>query len=215
MKKTALIKAGRSRLAITTIVAALTGPAMAVTPTSARASIPIEIAQLQKTAKQLAQEVDLSSGSGRKISAKIKKSLRFQNSSNHIALVPVVIRYEGLKNRFCRLIIQKNEASKFIDAPAEASSDNCVDIAHVIYADLNRDGYPDAMLRTVVPSNRYGTNIVLPQVYISDSQGEYCYGGPASRALQSDWDGFAQSALAILDAESTRLGLDLMQCTPR
>lgn len=111
-------------------------------------------------------------------------------------------------------MLQKNKISKFIAAPSETSSDNCKGIARVIYADLNRDGHPDVVLETVVPSNRYATNIALPQIYISDSQGEYCYAGLASKALDSSWDGRAQSVRGVLDAEATRLGLDLMQCKP-
>lgn len=88
-------------------------------------------------------------------------------------------------------------------------------IARAIYADLNRDGYSDTLFEAVAPSSRYPINIVLPQAYISDSQGEYCYARLASNSLHSSWDSRAQSGMAILDAESTRPDLDLMQCTSR
>lgn len=130
-------------------------------------------------------------------------------------MASVVVRYAGLANHFCRLMVQTNQASNFVTAPIETSADNCKDIERVVYADLNKDGYPDVLLRTVVPSNRYATDIVLPQIYISTKQGEYCYAGLASGALESNWDGKPGSAVSILNAEAARLGLDLMQCTPR
>lgn len=208
-----LIKAGLARLAISIIFMALTGPTTAGALSTHAGTT--EIIHLQKTASQLAQKADLSIGTRGAIDTEIKKIWHFEKASDYILLAPVVIRYEGLKNRFCRLMVQKNQNSKFVSAPAEASSDNCKGIARVIYADINRVGYPDAVLKAVVPSNRYAANIVLPQVYISDSQGDYCYAGLASKALESEWDGRAQSAMATLDAEATRLGIDLMKCTSR
>lgn len=208
-----LSKARPARLVISIIVMALTGPATAGVPSKHASTT--EIIHLQKAASQLAQRADLSVGTGGAIGVEIKNIWRSEKANDYIVLAPVVIRYAGLKNRFCRLIVQKSQTSKFVAVPAETSSDNCMGIANVIYADINRDGYPDALLKTVVPSNRYAANVVLSQVYLSDSQGDYCYAGLASKAPESDWDGRAQSAMATLDAEATRLGIDLMQCTSR
>lgn len=212
MKTITLSKAGVARLA-GLVTMALTGSATA--GVIGKHTGTAEINKLQNTSRQLAQKADLSAGTGGAIDAEIKKIWHFEKASDYILLAPVVIRYEGLKNRFCRLMVQKNQTSKFVSTPPETSSDNCKGIARVIYADINRDGYPDALLKTVVPSNRYAANIVLSQVYLSDSQGDYCYAGLASKALESDWDGRAQSAMATLDAEAMRLGIDLMQCTSR
>ena len=212
MKTMTLSKAGVARLA-GLVTMALTGSATA--GVIGKHTGTAEINKLQNTSRQLAQKADLSAGTGGAIDAEIKKIWHFEKASDYILLAPVVIRYEGLKNRFCRLMVQKNQTSKFVSTPPETSSDNCKGIARVIYADINRDGYPDALLKTVVPSNRYAANIVLSQVYLSDSQGDYCYAGLASKALESDWDGRAQSAMATLDAEAMRLGIDLMQCTSR
>jgi hypothetical protein len=208
-----LLEAVLARSAAWIVAATLTGPATADVLRSTQARASVGIIKLQEAAEQLAKNIHLPGGLGEK-SVEIKKVWRSEEVSNPTVLAPVVIRYKDSENRWCRLMIQKNKISKFIAAPSETGSDNCKGIAHVIYADINRDGYPDVLLQTVVSSNRYATNIVLPQVYISDSQGEYCYAGLASKALDSSWDGRAQSVRAILDAEATRLGLDFMQCTP-
>lgn len=215
MKTTSSLKAVLARSAALIIAAALTSTAMADALRSSQARVSVEIIQLQEAAEKLAQKIDRPGGFEKKISIEIKKVWRSEKAGTQIVLAPVVIGYKGNENRWCRLMFQKDKISKFITAPSETSLDNCKGIVRVIYADLNRDGHPDVLLETVVPSNRYATNIALPQIYISDSQGEYCYAALASKALDSTWNGRAQSAIAILDAEATRLGLDLMQCAPR
>jgi hypothetical protein len=213
-EKKILLRAVFARSVALIIASSLTGLATADALGSTQARTSVDIIQLQKTAAQLAQQIVFPDDFEKNISIKIKKVWRSEEIENRMVLAPVVIGHKGSENKWCRLMFQKNKTSKFITAPSETSSDNCKGIARVVYVDLNRDGYPDVLLETVVPSNRYATNIVLPQVYISDSQGEYCYAGLASKALDSSWDGRAQSVRGVLDAEATRLGLDLMQCKP-
>lgn len=200
--------------AILAIAATLSGSAGADSACTRRTATNAT-AQLQTAAEYLALKAGLAVGTRGATSAEIKKVTCFEKWGEHVVLAPVVIRYAGLANHFCRLMVQKNQAATFVTAPIATSADNCKDIERVVYADLNNDGYPDVLLSTVVPSNRYAANVVLPQIYISTKQGEYCYAGLASGALDVNWDGKPGSAASILIAEATRLGLDLMQCTSR
>lgn len=128
-------------------------------------------------------------------------------------VVPTIIKFHGIVNSYCRVVLWKSGGVSLVDIPEKYNPDHCRKISSVAYFDVNNDGVKDVVLSIDIPSNRYMTIIKIYQVYVSRSDGSYCYAEKASDALNPDWDGSADSAIRAFEKESRRTGSDVTNCS--
>jgi hypothetical protein len=114
---------------------------------------------------------------------------------DHPLVVPTIIKFHGIENSYCRAVLWKSGGVNLVNIPEKFNPDHCQKISSVAY------------------SNRYTAIIKIYQVYVSRSDGSYCYAEKASDALNPDWDGSADSAIRVLEKESNRTGSDVTNCS--
>ena len=132
-------------------------------------------------------------------------------------LVPVHIRYQGLKNSYCRFVTLSADlqTAELTPVPPQVNFDDCSEVATTLYFDINGDGVLDVIQGVRVKSNRYATTAVVPIVYLSSATAKsgYCYSEPATRQLQpADLGSIGRAQKALEDAKQ-RLGISQFECS--
>ena len=148
----------------------------------------------------------------------VQKPLRWSTSQNERRLlVPVNIRYQGLKNSYCRLVTMSAnlQVEELIQVPPQANFDDCLDVTAVLYFDINGDGIADVVQGVRVKSNRYGTTVVVPVVYLSNATAKsgYCYSEQAARQVQPADLRSIDSAKDALEVGKKRIGIAQFECS--
>jgi len=131
-------------------------------------------------------------------------------------VVPVLVRFVGNSNSYCRLVEFNRATStgEFIPIPEGADHDNCRGMRKMAVVDLNHDGVPDFAFQVVFPSNRYNVDVSEGAVYLSQLNigKSYCYSPGASNVAASDAPFDPKKLSDLVNAAIARLGKEVLAC---
>lgn len=143
-------------------------------------------------------------------------SLRWSAERNGKLLAPVVIRFDGISNSYCRLVSfdSLNSNATLIKVPVQANFDDCKKFHNVHYLDINADGLLDFVASAAVKSNAFDGYVDEQVVYLSDigSDGGYCYSESASAVLHPEQMSSRAAMMQALAQEKTRLNISQFLC---
>lgn len=142
--------------------------------------------------------------------------VRWSADSNGKFLAPVVIRFAGVSNSYCRLVTFDSEKSPaiFVEIPVQSNFDNCRKFHSVHYLDVNADGVLDFVASSAVKSNAFDGYVDEQVVYLSDahSKGGYCFSESASASLQPKYMLSRAAIVRALAQEKARLNISQFSC---